>query len=51
MIAPYRRYCSRLHLRLPVTLVLSAAAASSAVAAPVLISIDGMKPEYVTQAD
>jgi predicted AlkP superfamily pyrophosphatase or phosphodiesterase len=51
MIASSYRYCWAFRVHLLVAFLL-AVAAGSALAAPVLmISIDGMKPEYVTQAD
>jgi predicted AlkP superfamily pyrophosphatase or phosphodiesterase len=52
MIQPCRRSCLARRLHLLVALVLATAGAGCALAAPVLmISIDGMKPEYVTEAD
>lgn len=52
MIAVSRRVYRVFHRYVLVAFMLSIAAAGYALAAPVLmISIDGMKPEYVTQAD
>ena len=52
MIGPSLRYCGVFRLHLLVAFVLGTATAGYALAAPVLmISIDGMKPEYVTEAN